>query len=239
MDDKLITHAFKEVKEELSRGGKCPEEEALARFAEGTMDEREAGTIEQHLLECPSCCEYAVSLNRVLHFPQGEALPELPERELELAKSLVKEKEPAAHGMSITEPFTRAVQFVKECFTLEWVAQPLPVAVRSGALAILMLLVGSTVFFYYQRDTMVGEQGMRVPLTVQMEVRGKSMELTTRGIPKEQSRVIREGDTLFSDEYLRIAFEVDRMHLPTWCFTIPRGSFHSSIPILPKRQMKR
>ena len=77
MEDKLIKEVFKGMKRELPKRGVCPDEADLACFAEGTMDDKGLERIEEHLVSCSKCCDYVVSLNKVINFSEEERLPEI------------------------------------------------------------------------------------------------------------------------------------------------------------------
>jgi hypothetical protein len=61
----------------------------------------------------------------------------------------------------------------------------------------------TAVYIYYQQST---------SLDVQMEVISKTGRITTRGITgdKEVEKIIKEGDTLYSNDFCRIRFELDK-----------------------------
>ena len=111
---------------------------------------------------------------------------------------------------------------MREFFDFSWIGKPLPVAVKSGAFALLILLIVSTTFLYRQQ---------RVPLTLQMEVMGKSGVETTRGIPgKKVEKIIDEGDALLSDDYCRINFEIDHDAYAYVLFHDSMGKLHQLYP---------
>jgi hypothetical protein len=198
MEDKLIRKIFDEMKEELPKTGECPDEADLVCFAEGIMDEKKTERIEKHLISCSKCCDYVVSLNKVINFSAEERLPEVPTEQLRKVSALVKDRE-----KDILSNLERITQFIKEFFSFDWIAQPIPVAVKSGAVVFLVLLIVSTTFLYRQQ---------REPLSLQMEVIGKTRVITTRGTPGEEivEKIIKEGDTLYSNGYCRINFELDQ-----------------------------
>ena len=78
MEDKLIKTAFKEMKSKMPTHKGCPDETDMCRFLEGGIDEKASERIEKHLLSCPACCDYVVSLSKVINFPEEENLPEVP-----------------------------------------------------------------------------------------------------------------------------------------------------------------
>ncbi len=206
MENELIKKALKEMKNELPKAEKCPDGADLSRFAEGTTDEKESEVMAEHLVSCSTCCDYVVSLNKVINFPSEERLPEVPDEQLRKVCEVcvpVKDKKKNVHLESIASSLARITQSIKELFTFNWVAQPIPVAVRSGALALVVLLVVSTTFLYFQQE---GEMG------VYMEIVGKTRTIPTRGVPGGETieKIIKEGDTLFSDDYCRINFELDQ-----------------------------
>ena len=205
MENELIKKALREMKNKLPIVEKCPDEADLSRFAEGTTDEKESEGIAEHLVSCSTCCDYVVSLNKVINFPSEERLPEVPDEQLrKVCEVCVLPKDKKKVRLeSIASSLARITQSIKELFTFNWVAQPVPVAVRSGALALVVLLVVSTTFLYFQQE---GEMG------VYMEIVGKTRTIPTRGLPggKAIEKIIKEGDTLYSDDYCRINFELDQ-----------------------------
>jgi hypothetical protein len=217
MEDKLIKKTFREMKKGLSINGKCPDEADLACFAEGIMDEKERERVEGHLVSCSKCCDYVVCLNKVIHFSEEESLPEIPTGQLEKVSVLVKGGE-----KDVASSLTGIIQSMREFFNFSWIAQPIPVAVRSGALALLVLLMVSTTFFYYQQST---------PLNLQMEVIGKSGVEATRGIPgKKVEKIIDEGDAFLSNDYCRINFQIDHDAYAYVLFHDSMGKLHQLYP---------
>ena len=256
MENELIKRTFKEMKRGLSRPGKCPDEAELACFLEGIMDEKEAERIEEHLVLCPKCCDYLVSLNRVIHFPSEERLPEVPDEQMRKVSALVKDKKKYSFSENISGNLERITQSIREFFTplekkprhlwwgeksnkfgqflklrpnfltgftFTWIRQPIPVAVRSGALALLVLLIVSTTFLYYQQGEKMG---------VQMEIMGKTSVIPTRGVPAGEpvEKIIKEGDSLYSNDYCRINFEVDRDAYTYVLYYDSRGILHQLYP---------
>jgi len=257
MENELIKRTFKEMKRGLSRPGKCPDEAELACFLEGIMDEKEAERIEEHLVLCPKCCDYLVSLNRVIHFPSEERLPEVPDEQINKICALVKDREKRyGPAENISRNLARITQSIKEWltplekkslhlwqdvksnkfwwrlksrpnfltgFTFDWVSQPIPVAVRSGALALLVLLIVSTTFIYYQQ---------RGRMSVNMEVIGKTSVIPTRGVPAREpvEKIIKEGDSLYSNDYCRIDFELDQDGYAYVLHYDSRGELHQLYP---------
>ena len=82
METKLIKETLKQIKREMPQQEKCPDEADMCRFVDGTMDEKETEQLEKHLVSCQTCCDYVVSLNRVIHFPEGELLPDVPSKQI-------------------------------------------------------------------------------------------------------------------------------------------------------------
>ena len=222
MEDKLIKQTFNEVKKGLCINGECPDEADLACFAEGIMDEKELERIEEHLISCSKCCDYVVSLNKVINFSEKERLPEIPTGQLEKVSALVKGSEKDVRTKETASSHAGVMQFMREFFNFSWIGKPLPVAVKSGAFALLVLLIVSTTFLYRQQ---------RVPLTLQMEVMGKSGVETTRGIPgKPVEKIIDEGDALLSNDYCRINFEIDHDAYAYVLFHDSMGKLHQLYP---------
>ena len=149
-------------------------------------------------------------------------MPEVPPGQLEKASALVTGGEKEIRTKDIASSHAGIMQFIREFFNFNWLGKPLPVAVRSGAFALLVLLIVSTTFFYRQQ---------RVPLTLQMEVVGKTGVETTRGIPgKPVEKIIDEGDALLSNDYCRINFEIDHDAYAYVLFHDSMGKLHQLYP---------
>ena len=223
MEDKLIKEAFKEMKKGLSKPEKCPDETDLACFEEGTLDERERETIEKHLISCSKCCDYVVCLNKVINFSEEKELPEIPAGQLKKVSALVKGREKEVHTKNVASVLTGIVQSMREFFVFSWIAQPLPIAVRSGALAILLLLMVSTTFIYFQQGREVG---------LHMEIIGKTSAIATRGTPEGETieKIVKDGDTLYSDDYCRINFETDHDAYAYVLYYDSTGNLHQLYP---------
>jgi len=224
MENELIKRTFKEMKRGLSRPGKCPDEAELACFLEGTMDEKETERIEEHLVLCSKCCDYLVSLNKVIYFPAEEKVPEVPDEQIKKVCALVKDRE-KRYGLAenISRNLARITQSIKEWLTFDWLAQPIPLAIRSGALALLVLLIVSTTFIYFYQEREIG---------LNVEVIGKTSVIPTRGIPAGEpvEKIIKEGDSLYSHDYCRINFEVDWDAYAYVLYYDSRGTLHQLYP---------
>ena len=225
MNNKLIKEAFKEMKKELPKLGECLDENDLACFEEGTLDERERERIEKHLISCSTCCDYVVSLNKVVNFSEKERFPDIPRGQLRKVKALVKSRDRDARTRNIAIDLTGIVQSLREFFAFSWIAQPIPVAVRSGALALLVLLMVSTTFIYYQQE---GEIGLH------MEIIGKTSAIATRGTTGGETveKIIKDGDTLYSDDYCRINFKTDQDAYAYVLYYDSSGNLHQLYPDL-------
>ncbi|TNF52768.1 DUF4384 domain-containing protein [bacterium] len=197
MEEKLIKTALKEMKRKMPTTKGCPDDADLCQFVEGRMDEKASEGIEKHLLSCALCCDYVVSLNKVINFPEGEPLPEVPPEQIMAVDRLVKEK-PAERKEKGS-----LFQSLKEFLSLDWLMQPMPVMVKSCATALVVLFMFTALYVYYQQSTSLG---------VQMAVLSKSGAITTRGTTgdKEVEKIIKEGDILYSNDFCRISFEVDK-----------------------------
>jgi len=223
MEDKQIKKAFKEMKKGLSNLEECPDEADLACFAEGIMDEKERERVEGHLISCSKCCDYVVCLNKVINFPEEERLPEIPTGQLGKVSALVKGREKEVHTTDIASSLPGIIQSMREFFDFSWIAQPIPVAVRSGALALVVLLIVSTTFLYRQQGA---------PIDVTMEVIGKTSEIATRGTPGGETieKIVKDGDTLYSDDYCRINFETDQDAYAYVLYYDSTGNLHQLYP---------
>ena len=197
MEEKLIKTAFKEIKSRIPTTKGCPDDADLCGFVEGGMDEKASERIEKHLLSCTLCCDYVVSLNKVINFPEGETLPEVPPEKIRAVGRLVNDK-PAE-----SKEKGSLLKSLKEFLSLDWLTQPMPVMVKSCATALVVLFMFTAVYVYYQQSTSLG---------VQMNVFSKSGAITTRGTTgdKEVEKIIKEGDTLYSNDFCRISFELDK-----------------------------
>lgn len=223
MEDKLIKQVFKGMKKEIPKPGKCPDEADLACFEEGTLDDKERERIEEHLVSCPKCCDYVVSLNKVVHFSEDERLPEIPVGQLNRVSDLVKGGEEDARTRNLASFLAGIIQSIKEFFIFDWIAQPIPVAVRSGAVALLLLLVVSTTFIYFQEEGDIG---------LQMEIIGKTGAIATRGTKGGDTfeNILKDGDTLYSNDYCRINFELDKDAYAYVLYHDSNGELHQLYP---------
>lgn len=197
MEDKLIKAALKEMKNKMPEKKGCPDDADICRFVEGGMDEKASELIEKHLISCPPCCDYVVSLNKVINFPEEEHLPEVPPAKIRAVDRLVNEK-----GEDSREKGS-FFQAIKDFFSFDWRMQPMPAMVKSCAAALVVLFMFSTLYIYYQQSTSLG---------VQMALVSKTSTITTRGTTgdKEVEKIIKEGDTLYSNDYCRISFELEK-----------------------------
>ena len=197
MEEKLIKSALKEMKKKIPTAKGCPDDSDLCLFVEGGMDEEASKLIENHLLLCSDCSDYVISLNKIMNFPEGEPLPEVPPEQIMAVDRLVREKR--AEDKEKGGLF----QSLKEFLSLDWLMQPMPVMVKSCATALVVLFVFTVLYVYYQQSTSLG---------VQMDLISKSGTITTRGTTgdKEAEKIIKEGDTLYSNDFCRISFELDK-----------------------------
>ena len=225
MEAKLLKETYSKVRKAIKKKGECPDEADLCRFAEGLMDERETGRVEAHLVSCPTCCDYVVALNRVIQFPAEEKLPDVPEEQIrkasqacaiELDKGIRMPKQ-VKEGLA-----DQVIGFFKQFFSFDWLAQPLPVMVRSGAAALLLILIVSAGYVYYQQA---------MPIGVKMEVAANT-RIVVRGVPTEDriKKIVEEGDILFSNDYCRINFELDKNAYVYVVHHDAKGTLHQLYP---------
>jgi hypothetical protein len=225
MEEKLIKEALKQMKRERPQHGKCPDEADMCRFVEGTMDEQETEHTEKHLVSCSPCCDYVVSLNRVIHFPEEEPLPDVPAKQKEQAFQVCKLVEESGGGFKKQQEsglLEQVTAFLKDIFSFAWLMQPMPVMVKASAVALLVMLVFSSTYLYYQES---------VPPAVQMELMGKT-RVITRGVPTGETiqKIVKEGDTLFSNDYCRINFELDKDAYAYVVYFDSKGTLHQLYP---------
>lgn len=220
MESKLIKRTFSALKKGITAGGTCPDEMDLSRFAEGGMDGEKRVTVEEHLISCQKCCDYVVSLHRVMHFPADEPLPEIPRQQVRKVNALVKDRGREKASQSNLERLSR---FLKDLFSFDFIRLPLPVAVKSCAAAAVIILMFSATYLYYQQT---------IPLSLTMEVVGKTRVMTTRGTPGEKAveTIVTEGDTLFSKDFCRIHFELSRDAYAYVLYYDSRGEIHQLYP---------
>jgi hypothetical protein len=220
MENKLIKRAFAAIQKEVTPKGTCPDEIDLTRFTEGGMDEKKRVFVEEHLVSCPKCCDYVVALHKIIHFPADETVPGVPREQVRKAAALLKvsgrEKDSAPN-------LERLSRFLKDFFTFDFIGLPLPLAVKSCAAAVVVLLMFSATYLYYQQT---------IPLSVTMEVVGKTRVMATRGTPggKALEITVQEGDTLFSNDYCRIHFELSRDAYAYVIYYDSRGEIQQLFP---------
>lgn len=221
MEDELIKKTFKEMKKRLPKADRCLDEDDLTRYVEGIMDEEEAKRIKEHLIQCPKCCDAAVSLtvalNKVDTLSVKSALPEASEKQIRRASALVSDRNKYKREYSLTESISsnleRITQSIRDFFSFGWVMQPIPVAVKSGVVAFLIILIVSTTYLYYQREgKMISEEGTTIPFLLQMDVIGRTKVASERGIPGVETieKIIKEGDTLYSDDHFRVELKINK-----------------------------
>jgi len=220
MENKLIKRTFSAIKKCVTPGGTCPDEMELSRFAEGSMDEKKRVLVEEHLISCQKCCDYVVSLHRVIHFPGDETLPGVPQEQVRKVNALVKDRGREKDSVSNLERLSR---FLKDFFNFDFIRLPLPRAVKSCAAAAVVILMFSATYLYYQQT---------VPLSLTMEVVGKTRVMATRGTPGEKTveTIIKEGDTLFANDYCRINFELNRDAYAYVLYYDSKGEIHQLFP---------
>lgn len=226
MEDKLLKETYSKVRKAIKKKGTCPDEADLCRFAEGLMDEKETERLETHLVSCPACCDYVVAFNRVIHFPAEEKLLDVPEEQIkkasqacaiELEKGVSRMPKPVKEGLA-----DQLIGFFKNFFSFDWLAQPLPVMVRSGAVALLLILIVSAGYVYYQQA---------MPISVNMQLAANT-RLVVRGVPTEDriQKIVEEGDILFSNDFCRINFELDKNAYVYVVHHDSKGTLHQLYP---------
>jgi hypothetical protein len=148
-----------------------------------------------------------VASNKVDTLSIEEALPEASEKQIQRASALAddksKYKKKYHFKESISTNLENITQSIREFFSFGWIMQPIPVAVKSGVVAFLVILIVSTTFIYYQGSK---------EIVVQMNVMGNTRGASERGIPGEKliPKDINEGDTLYSGDFFQINFEIDQ-----------------------------
>jgi hypothetical protein len=189
------------------------------------MDEKETERLEAHLVSCTTCCDYYVALNRVIHFAEEETLPDVPEAQIRKASHACTIE--LDKGIRIPKPVKvsiadQAIGFIKQFFNFDWLAQPIPVMVRSGAVALLLVLIVSAGYIYYQQAQ---------PIGVTMEVAANT-RIVVRGLPTDDRivKIVQEGDMLFSDDYCRINFELDKNAYVYVVHHDSKGTLHQLYP---------
>jgi hypothetical protein len=225
VEDKLLKETYSKVRKAIKKKGECPDEADLCRFAEGLMDEQATERLEAHLVSCSACCDYVVAFNRVLHFPEEAKLPDIPEEQVRKASQAcaidpdkgIRVPKPVKEGVA-----DQVIGFFKSFFSFDWLAQPMPVLVRSGAAALLFLLIVSAGYVYYQQA---------MPIGVQMEVAANT-RIVVRGVPTEDriQKIVEEGDILFSNDFCRINFELDKNAYVYVVHHDSKGTLHQLYP---------
>jgi hypothetical protein len=223
MEEKLIKKAFEEIKTSHPQGDACPDECDFCRFLEGSMDDEKRALMEEHLLSCPACTDYMVALHKVSHFPADEMLPVVPAAQIAKACGLIEGKNKAASKE------TTLIESIKEFFSFQWITRPILVMAQSCAVALVVLLVCAAAYLYVQQSA---------PLSAQLEVTGMSSEVI-RGTAPAASRVIKEGDILYSEDYCRISFELSRDAFAYVFYYDSGGLLHQLYPdpaaVMPKK----
>jgi hypothetical protein len=225
VEDKLLKETYSKARKAMAKKGECPDEANLCRFAEGLMDEKEIERLEAHLVSCPACCNYVVALNRVIHFPAEEKLPDVTAEQIKKATQACAIELDKGIRMPklVKEGFAdQVIGFFKSFFSFDWLAQPLPVLVRSGAVALLLILIVSAGYVYYQQA---------LPIGVKMEMAANT-RIVVRGVPTEDriQKIVEEGDILFSNDFCRINFELDKNAYVYVVHHDSKGALHQLYP---------
>ncbi len=91
--DKVIKQVFERVKNKGPKGEVCPDEELLASYYEGNLDEEERERIEEHIAFCSECAESLLSFAEAESLYSPDAKTYSTDKMLRRAKSLIREKE--------------------------------------------------------------------------------------------------------------------------------------------------
>jgi hypothetical protein len=211
MEDQIIKKTFEKIKKGMPGAEKCPDEDDLARYVEDILDEEGTKQIKAHLIGCSKCSEEVasliVALNRVDSISAEEELPEVSAKQLSRASALVREKDTIRRKSKFSESIVNSLETLseqtKEFFSFRWIMQPIPIPIKSGVAALLVILFISTAYFYYQQEG---------AMILNMEVIKHAKITSERGIPKEEikEKIIKEGDLLNSGDYYQIKFGLNQ-----------------------------
>ena len=126
--DRFISLFWAKFRRSIKSGGKmrCPDEETLACYLDGLLEQREAEEIERHLLVCDDCLEQIKIIS-----PAGEieekAFPEILSRLERRAGELVS----GEHFIDLVLNFTRrAIEIIKNPGNIEVKAMYAPAVAR-------------------------------------------------------------------------------------------------------------
>ena len=91
--DKVIKQVFARVKKQGPKGEVCPDDEVLAAYCEGTLDEEGREKIEEHIAFCSQCAESLLAFAEAEKSYSSDVKTYSTDKMLRWVKSLVKEKE--------------------------------------------------------------------------------------------------------------------------------------------------
>ena len=190
--DVVIKQVFERMKKLGPRPRSCPDDQLLAAYHEGSLTQREAEGIEEHLSLCDRCTENLIVLSETVssYEPAKESLT--TEEMVKRAKNLVK-------------PMPDAPSLWERAFS--WLSSVRPVPVMAAACAALVLVVLGLYNLYLPHEP--GGKGS-TPLGLRLIARIPDGMVTRGKIPTYKEVEIRNGGVLQSGDMFRIRFELQK-----------------------------
>jgi hypothetical protein len=181
--DLVIKHVFMKMKKRGSKPGKCPDEETLAAFCEGSLAQEAMERIEKHLTRCETCTESLIAFSEA----QGSR-PTAKETRLR-AKDLIKPVEKRTLRGRI----------------LSWLPVSRPVPVMAASVVVLAVIIfGIYTIYAPHRPSPEIPPAATFGLIVRIPA-----GVVTRGTSPECTEVeIQDGGVLHSGDMFRIKFEL-------------------------------
>jgi hypothetical protein len=181
--DLVIKHVFMKMKRRGPKPGKCPDEETLAAFCEGSLAQKEMERIEEHLTLCETCTESLIA------FSEAEgSRPTAKEARLR-AKDLMKpvEKWTLRERISSWLPVSR----------------PVPITV-AAAVVLAAIILGIYTMYTPHRPSPEMPPAAKLGLIARIPA-----GVVTRGAPHQYTEVqIPDGGVLHTGDMFRIHVEL-------------------------------
>jgi len=185
----VIKQVFSKMKKLSPKPKKCPEDELLAAYLEGSLKEKEREGIEEHLVLCSQCTESLISLSEAeSSYPSTEESFS-SDRVVRRIKDLVRPRETFSLWERVSSWFT--------------VFRPVPVMVATS-----VILVAVTFGIYNLRKPSEPVLEIPTPIIFNIIARMSSEPLTRGESPDYREVDVKDGGVLHSGDMFRIKFEL-------------------------------